>query len=154
MVSHLNSSTRRSHQCPLKKLCFLVILVLLQRTHPSVKLLICLELEKLRILHAALAAIRPRTLLISSCAVMLRTLRRSLFCDLFSATSWSKPWKVVRPLRILIFRHDPIARKSRATRLDLKNLISNPLKNFFEPASQFSTSPQAGNSLIKLLGAA
>ena len=112
--SHLNSSTHndtgflsfyRRTCAPLShSLCSLSSL--LQRTHPSVKLISFLEVAELRILHAAPAVILPRTPLIFHCPA--RTFcaarcfddslsLRPLVQALGSCLAFGAPWSYAMP---------------------------------------------------------
>ena len=84
VLSHLISSTHRSPRCQLRNLCFLVTLVVSPLVFAATDTafsytLVSLELVESRNLHAAPAVIKPRTPLMSFCAVQLWTFCAALF---------------------------------------------------------------------------
>ena len=113
---HLNYSTHRSPQYPLRNLLFLKSRSLcplsfsLQRTQPSI---ISLELTELRILYAVPGVIRLRTLLTSFCTVQLRSLcaAHSLWTPFLFTTCGPGLGKLPSFLRSMVFLHAPIPRE-------------------------------------------
>ena len=99
VLSHRNSSTHRFPQFPLRNLCPLVTLDLFSLVFAATDTAFCQVisqgLAESRILPAAPADTRPRTLLISFCTVQLRTLcaAHSLATLCLFTTSGPGPWE-------------------------------------------------------------
>ena len=102
VLSHLDSSTRRSPQFPLRNLCSFVTLAVFSLVFVVTGTAYCcalinLELAESRILSAAPADTRSRTPLISLFTVQLRTLSAAhSLTTLYDL--WSRPWGVARLL--------------------------------------------------------
>ena len=104
VLSYLDHLIHRFPLFSLRNLCSFVTLAVPSLVFAATDTAFCyalisLGLAESRILLAASADIRPRTLLISFCTVQLRTLGRSLFDDSLSLYDlWSRDWGVVRLL--------------------------------------------------------